>query len=147
MGTIDSYRCKELYTQILEKFHLDKRLNTELINYGREKKINVAKEIKKNIHFITMLKSEEIYSLRDMKGYQLTIKENNAILPIKNERKSIEKEINFLRRKVDRFRIWKKELSNMKEIVDELDLENTQYAIQLKENNYLLWKFKKRNGG
>jgi hypothetical protein len=65
-------------------------------------------------------------------------------LSIKNERKSIEKEINYLRRKVDRFRIWKEVFSNMKEIVDELDLENTQYAVQLKENNYLLWKFKKK---
>jgi hypothetical protein len=32
----------------------------------------------------------------------------------------------------------------MKEIIDELDLDNSQYAIQLKENNYLLWKFKKK---
>jgi hypothetical protein len=45
---------------------------------------------------------------------------------------------------VDRFRIWKEKFSNKKEIIDEHDLENTQYAIQLKENNYLLWKFKKK---
>jgi hypothetical protein len=32
----------------------------------------------------------------------------------------------------------------MKEIIDELDLDNSQYAIQLKENNFLLWKFKKK---
>jgi hypothetical protein len=32
----------------------------------------------------------------------------------------------------------------MQEIIDELDLENVHYAVQLKENNYLLWKFKKK---
>jgi hypothetical protein len=32
----------------------------------------------------------------------------------------------------------------MKEIIDDLDLYNSQYAIQLKEINYLLWKFKKK---
>jgi hypothetical protein len=32
----------------------------------------------------------------------------------------------------------------MKEIIDDLDLDNSQYAIQLKENNYLVWKFKKK---
>jgi hypothetical protein len=39
MGKIDSFRCKEFYTQILEEFKLNRRLNTELINYGRKKKI------------------------------------------------------------------------------------------------------------
>jgi hypothetical protein len=115
-----------------------------LINYGRKKKVKAPNEVRENVHFITLFKSEEIYSLRNMKGYQLTNKENNTILSIKNEIKSVEKEINYLRRKVDRFRIWKEVFSNMKEIVDELDLENTQYAVQLKENNYLLWKFKKK---
>jgi hypothetical protein len=51
MGTIDSFRCKEFYTQILEEFRLNKRLNTELINYGRKKKIKEAKEIKKKCPF------------------------------------------------------------------------------------------------
>jgi hypothetical protein len=128
----------------LEKFKLNKRLKAELINYGRKRKANTPNQIKENVHYITMFKSEKIYSLRNMKGYQLTIKENNTIVSIKNERKSVEKEIHYLRRKVDRFRIWKEKFSNMKEIVKELDLENTRYAIQLEENNYLLWKFKKK---
>jgi hypothetical protein len=68
MGTIDSNRCKEFYTQILEKFKPNKRLNTELINYGREKKVKAPNEIRKNVHFITLFKSEEIYSLKNMEG-------------------------------------------------------------------------------
>jgi hypothetical protein len=138
MGTIDSYRCKEFYTQILRKFKLDKRLNTDLINFGRKKKVEAPSEVKENIHFITLFKSEEIYSLKNMKGYKLTVKENDTILSIKNERKSVEKEINCLRRKVDRFRIWKEKFTNLKEITETLDLDNLQYAIQLKENNYLI---------
>jgi hypothetical protein len=79
-----------------------------------------------------------------MKGYQLTINESNIIVSIKNERKSIEKEINYLPMKVERFKIWKEKFTNMKEILNPLDLDDSQYAIQLKENNYLLWKFKKK---
>jgi hypothetical protein len=111
---------------------------------GERRRLKKQKKSKKNVHFITMFESEEIYSLKDMKGYQVSIKENSLIIPIKNERKSVEKEINFLRRKVDRFRIWKEDLTNMKEIIDVLNLENVKYAVQLKENNYLLWKFKKK---
>jgi hypothetical protein len=35
-------------------------------------------------------------------------------------------------------------ITNMKEIIDTLELNNSQYAVHLKENNYLLWKFKKK---
>jgi hypothetical protein len=47
MGTIDSYRCREYYTQILEKFRSNKRINTELIKYARKKKVDAPSEIKK----------------------------------------------------------------------------------------------------
>jgi hypothetical protein len=104
----------------------------ELIEYARKKKVESPNEIKENVHYIKMIKSEKVYSLRNMKGCQLTSNESNLITSIKKERKSVEKEINYLRRKVDRFRIWKKKFTNMKEIIDELDLDNTQYAIQLK---------------
>jgi hypothetical protein len=73
-----------------------------------------------------MFKSEKIYSLKNMKGYQLTTNESSTITAIKNERKSVEKEINYLRRKVDKFRIWKEKFINIKEIFDELDLDNSQ---------------------
>jgi hypothetical protein len=82
--------------------------------------------------------------LKDNVGYQITTNEGEISIPINNERRSIEKEINFLRRKVDRFRIWKEKISNMNEITNILDLKNTKYAIQLKENNYLFWKFKRK---
>jgi hypothetical protein len=91
-----------------------------LIEYVRKKKVENRNEIKENAHYITMFKSEKVYSLKDMNGYQLTTNESNLITPIKNERKSIEKEINYLRRKVDRFRIWKEKFTNMKEVIDEL---------------------------
>jgi hypothetical protein len=38
MGTIDSSRCRKYYTQIMEKFKLNKRLNAELIEYASKKK-------------------------------------------------------------------------------------------------------------
>jgi hypothetical protein len=128
----------------LEKFKLNKRIDTKLIEYARKKRLENPNEIKESIHYITMFKSEKVYSLKDMNGYQLTTNESNLITPIKNERKSIEKEINYLLRKVDRFRIWKEKFTNMKEVIDDLDIDNSQYAIQLKENNYLLWKFKNK---
>jgi hypothetical protein len=75
MGTIDSYRCREYYTQILEKFKLNKRIDTKLIEYARKKKVENPNEIKENIHYITMFKSEKVYSLKNMNGYQLTTNE------------------------------------------------------------------------
>jgi hypothetical protein len=128
----------------LEKFKLNKRIDVKLIEYARKKKAESPNEIKKNIHYVKMFELEKVYSLKDMKGYQLTSNQSNLITLIKNERRSVEKEVNYLRRKVDRCRIWKEKFTNMKKIIDELDFVNTQYAIQLKENNYLLWKFKKK---
>jgi hypothetical protein len=116
----------------------------ELTEYARKKKVTTPNEIKGSIHYITLFKSEEIYSLKNMEDYQLTINESDKAVSIKKERKIIEKDINYLRGKGDRFRIWKEEFTNMKEIIDILDPNNSQYAIQLKENNYLLWKFKKK---
>jgi hypothetical protein len=43
-----------------------------------------------------MFQSEKVYSLKDMKNYQLTTIDSDESIPIKNERKSIEKEINYL---------------------------------------------------
>jgi hypothetical protein len=115
-----------------------------LAKYARKKRVEELNEIKENVHFISMFRSEKVYSLKDMKDYQLTKDESDELISIKNERKSIEKEINYLRRKVDRFRTWKEKFNNLKEVIDTLELNNTQYAIQLKENNYQLWKFKKK---
>jgi hypothetical protein len=80
----------------------------ELTEYTRKRKVTASNEIRESIHDIIMFKSKKIYSLKNMENYQLTINESDRTVPIKNERKSIEKEINYLRRKVDRFRIWKK---------------------------------------
>jgi hypothetical protein len=131
MGIIDSYRCREYLTQILGKFSLNKRVSNELTEYARKN------EIKESIHDISMLKSEKVCSLKNMKNYQLTTNDSDESISIKNERRSIEKEINYLRRKVDRFRVWKEKFINIKDIIDTLELDNTQYAIPLKENNYL----------
>jgi hypothetical protein len=94
----------------------------ELTKYARRKNSIVPNEIKESIHYFTLFKSEKVCSLKDMKDYQLTITESDKVISIKNERKSIEKENNYLRRKVDRFRIWKEKFTNMKEIIDLLDL-------------------------
>jgi hypothetical protein len=144
LGTIDSFRCKELYIQIVKKFKLEKTINSDLIEYGRKKKLTNPSRNKENIHFRTLFKSEKIFTLKDNVGYKITIDKEGISIPISNERKSIEKENNFLRRKFDRFRIWKEKFSNIKEITNILDLKITTYTIQLKENNYLLWKFKKK---
>jgi hypothetical protein len=111
--TIDSYRCRELYIQIVKKFRLDKRINNQIIEYGRKKKSINPSEIKKNVHFITLFKSEKVFILKNNFGYQITTNEGKIIIPIINEEKSIEKEINFLRRKMGRFRIWKEKFSNV----------------------------------
>jgi hypothetical protein len=128
----------------VKKFRLEKRINDKMIVYGRKKKSTNSSKIIENIHFITLFKSEKVFTLKDNIGYQITTNEGEMSISINNERKSIEKEINFLRRKMDRFRIWKEKNSNMEEITNILDLKNMTYAIQLKENNYLLWKFKRK---
>jgi hypothetical protein len=69
MGTIYSYRYREYYMQILEKFKLNKRIDPKLIEYARKKRVENPNEIKESIHYITMLKSEKVYSLKDMNGY------------------------------------------------------------------------------
>jgi hypothetical protein len=76
LGTIDSYRCRELYIQIKKKFKLDKRINNELIEHGRRKKVITPSEIKENIHFITLFKSEKIFSLKKITIYSGNSKEN-----------------------------------------------------------------------
>jgi hypothetical protein len=50
MRTIDSYRCREYYTQILKNFKLNKRINIKLKEYARKKKVESPNEIKENIH-------------------------------------------------------------------------------------------------
>jgi hypothetical protein len=122
MWTIDLYRCRKYYIQILNKFGLNKRISVEPTKYARKKKAIEPNEIKESIHYITLFKSEKVCSLKNMEDYQLTINESDKAISIKNERKSIEKEINYLLRKVDRFRIWKEKFTNMKEIIDILDL-------------------------
>jgi hypothetical protein len=51
IGTIDSYRCREHYIQIMKNFKLDMRTNTELIEYVNKKRINTPNKIKENIHY------------------------------------------------------------------------------------------------
>jgi hypothetical protein len=51
-----------------------------------------------------LFKSEGIYSLKNMENYQITTNDSKIRVPIQKERKSIEKEVIFSRRKVDRFR-------------------------------------------
>jgi hypothetical protein len=66
MGTIDSYRCREYYIQILEKFKLNRRINIKLIKYARKKKVENSNEIKENVRYIAMFISEKVYSLKNM---------------------------------------------------------------------------------
>jgi hypothetical protein len=106
LGTIDSYRYKGLYIQIVKIFKLDKGINNDLIEYDRKKKLTNPSNIKETVNFITLFKSEKIITLKSNVVYQITTNEEETRISINNKRKSIEKEINFFRRKVDRFRIW-----------------------------------------
>jgi hypothetical protein len=116
IGKIDSYQCKKKhYIQILEKFCLNNRIDNNLVGYAIKKKVISPNNTKENVHFITIFKSKKIFSLRNMEGYQISTNESEVSMPIKNERKNIENEINYLRRKVDRFRIKKEKFANMKE--------------------------------
>jgi hypothetical protein len=72
------------------------------------------------------------------------IRNNSSDKLIISEHHETGKEIKFLRKKVDKFGIWKEELPNVKEIAEILNRSNKRYALQLKENNYLLWKFKRK---
>jgi hypothetical protein len=45
METIDSYRCRKYYTQILNKFGLNKRLSVELTKYARNKKVTIPNQV------------------------------------------------------------------------------------------------------
>jgi hypothetical protein len=61
IDTFDSFRCTEIYTQILQRFKLNKRISDELIIYARKKKVSSLSQIKENFHFITLFKSGKIY--------------------------------------------------------------------------------------
>jgi hypothetical protein len=105
----------------LEKINLNKRISDELTEYARKKEIETTNEIKESILWVSMFKSEKVSSLKDMKNYQLTTNDSDKSIPINNERRSIEKEINYLRRKVDRFRAWKGKFTSMKKVIDTLE--------------------------
>jgi hypothetical protein len=59
-----------------------------------------------------------------------------------NNQNKIEKEINYFRRKVARFKIWKEKFMNIKEVFEVLHFDDTKYDIQLKKENYSIKKFK-----
>jgi hypothetical protein len=71
----------------------------------------------------------------------LSINKGNNYLKVKNE-SNIEEEIDRLKNKMDKFKIWKEKFSIINLLMNILDLSKTKYAIQTKKHSYLIWKFK-----
>jgi hypothetical protein len=90
-----------------------------------KRKLYLQTILKKMFILLRCLNPKKIFSLRNMEGYQISTNKSEVSMPIKNERKNIEKEINYLRRKVDRFRIGEEKFTNMKEISKILDFDNS----------------------
>jgi hypothetical protein len=94
-----------------------------------------------NTHFIFLYPNEELKQPKKIEECWLTIKERSIKLKHEDE---AEKRLKQSEDKFDKFRVWKEEFSNIEVISRMLSLPDTKYAIQLKENSYLIWKFKRK---
>jgi hypothetical protein len=60
------------------------------------------------------------------------------------EKDKIDERAKQLENKIDKFKMWKEKISNMKLVSEILNLPNPKYAIQLKETGYIIWKFRRK---
>jgi hypothetical protein len=112
----------------------------ETISYVKKQQKEKFKHVIRNFHYVTLFENEVENNLSKLDHFHLTINNENQYIKLKND-SLIEKEINYLRRKINKFKIWKEKFSNIKEVIEVLNLDDKKYAIQLKEENYLVWKF------
>jgi hypothetical protein len=124
-----------IFFEILKKFNIDKRLINyqKIIRYAKDKKIQLHNPINDYMHSLLYFNPKIPFYLNNMPYYFIFTNNSKAWLEFSYKKLKMDKEIHFLKMKIDKFKIWKGNFDNLKLIDDLLNSHDIKYAIDLRK--------------
>jgi hypothetical protein len=143
LDSIDKFRANEEYMNLRKEMRMNQRiLKIESWLQNNWWKTNVVKKIE-NVHFVVKFEERTVKKeMNLMVSHMVVIPECMEFEKIHNPCGSkIEKAINCLKWKKEKFRLNKIKFTKSNEISDLFGRTGAKYGVQVNLNSFLIWKY------